>query len=544
MKTVRPFTALLVCALAACAPTVTTPAAPAPTPAPGPAPAVPVVKEAAPNWHLLDPADGVVGISLLRAQRELLASKQPKRTVVVAVIDAGIDTMHPSLRQQLWVNSREKPNNGVDDDGNGFVDDVYGWNFIGGKDNKSVDHDTFELTRLAAQCERSSGRDSLSADYRAKCVDIQSEFARKHGDAEQTLMQVRQFEQLYNRITPYLKAAARTDTLTVKNVTAIVSSNDTVRDARRVFLQLAANGITPQDVDDAMKAYSSQLQWGYNKSFDPRPIVGDNYPDTTIKRYGNHDTRAGDPLHGTHVAGIIGGKPGGGTVGIDQAVRLMAVRAVPDGDERDKDIANAIRYAVDNGANVINMSFGKGYSPYKNLVDAAVKYADSKGVLMVHAAGNDGNNTSELPSYPTPVYLDGGRAVNWIEVGASSWRGRDSLAASFSNYSKALVDVFAPGVAVTSTVPGGGYRPEDGTSMASPVVAGVAALIMSYYPTLSATDVKKIILESATRESDVVVARPGAGGGSVKFGELSATGGIVNAYAALKLAEQMTAARP
>src|SRR5439155_25543472 len=174
----------------------------------------------------------------------------------------------------------------------------------------------------------------------------------------------------------------------------------------------------------------------------------------------------------------------------------------------------------------INMSFGKAYSPYKGVVDAAVKYADSKGVLMVHAAGNEGADADRNPSFPSPIYLDGGRAKNWIEVGSVSWKGADSLVSSFSNYGKGIVDVFAPGTDIYSTVPGGGYKMGSGTSMASPVVAGLAALVMSYYPNLSAADVKRVILESATRMPDRMVARPGASGDVVKFGDLSATGGI------------------
>src|SRR3712207_4182900 len=218
-------------------------------------------------------------------------------------------------------------------------------------------------------------------------------------------------------------------------------------------------------------------------------------------------------------------------------------RSVPDGDERDKDVANAIRYAVDNGAHIINMSFGKGYSPQKRVVDEAVKYADSKGVLLVPAAGNAGEDVKEHPSFPVPTYLDGGRAQNWIEVGASSWKGLDSLAASFSNWNRELVDVFAPGVDVYSTMPGGKYERESGTSMASPVVAGLAAMIMSYYPTLTASDVKRIILQSATRYADRRVVRPGSDEKAL-FGTLSATGGIVNAYAAVKLAEETARTRP
>jgi len=210
---------------------------------------------------------------------------------------------------------------------------------------------------------------------------------------------------------------------------------------------------------------------------------------------------------------------------------------VPDGDERDKDVANGIRYAVDNGAQIINMSFGKGFSPDKRAVDEAVKYAESKGVLLVHAAGNDGEDLATAPNFPHATYLDGGRAKNWIEVGASSWQGGDQLAASFSNYGRAQVDLFAPGVDILSTVPGGGYERNSGTSMAAPVVSGVAALLMSYFPQLTATDVKRILIESAARYPDMMVARPGGKeGDTVRFGDLSVTGGVVDAYAAVRAA--------
>ncbi len=249
--------------------------------------------------------------------------------------------------------------------------------------------------------------------------------------------------------------------------------------------------------------------------------------------------------HGTHVAGIIGAVRGNG-IGIDgisPAVKFMMIRTVPDGDERDKDVANAIRYAADHGAQIISMSFGKGYSPYKQAVDDAVKYADSKGILMVHAAGNDGADLSKGKNFPTPDYIGGGRPANWIEVGASSWKGGDSLAATFSNYGQQQVDVFAPGVDILSTIPGNQYERDSGTSMAAPVVSGLAALIMNYYPNLTAADVKKVIMSSVTKVPNQMVARPGEGSRMVAFGSLSVTGGIVNAYNALKLAEELNASK-
>ena len=505
---------------------------------------------------LLDPtADHVYGISLLRAERELLANRKPQRTVVVAVIDNGIDTAHATLRPHLWVNPKEIPGNGKDDDGDGFVDDVRGWDFIAGADGKYVDHDTYELTRVAGACADSAKRAKLPADYQARCSTIAAEFLRKRQELEQTMNNIRQISSLYTQILPYLRRASHAESVTVAGVTAInPAGSDTLARAKDVFLRLSAQGITPAVVAEAKTAYEGQLEYGYNTSFDPRAtIVRDDYPDTMINRYGNPDVKGPGGMHGTHVSGIIAANRPIGMAratadstdccGIASAVKIMAIRTVPDGDERDKDVANAIRFAADHGAQVINMSFGKAYSPYKNLVDAAVKYADAKGVLMVHAAGNEGANSEQEPSFPTPVYLDGGRAQNWIEVGASSWKSGNALVASFSNYGKP-VDIFAPGEDITSTVPGGKYEQESGTSMASPVVAGVAALIMSYYPTLTASDVKKVILESATKVPGVSVTRPGSTAEHVQFSELSTTGGIVNAYAALQAADRMAAAHP
>jgi subtilisin family serine protease len=527
-------------ALSACAPR-TFPTIPEPVPAPAAAP----IKEPPNDWHLRDATeDRLPGISLLKAEKELLAGKQPRRTVVVAIIDSGIDTAHVELHPQLWTNGAEVAGNGRDDDNNGFVDDVRGWSFIGGP-RGDVNEDTFEVTRLAAQCGRPAGRDSLPDDIKSRCAEIETKYQQKRNEVDQTLSTIRDIEVMYRQITPLLKNASGKDSISPAIVEAINPGDENTREAKRVYLQLHAQGISEQELADAKKAYRSQADFGYNKSFDPRATVGDDYPGTRIMKYGSTSVIGPDATHGTHVAGIVAAvRDAVGATGIAQSVKIMTLRAVPDGDERDKDIANAIRYAVDNGAHIINMSFGKAWSPYKNLVDDAVKYADSKGVLMIHAAGNDGEDVTKAASFPTPVYKDGGRAANWIEVGASSWKLKDSLVATFSNYGKGAVDVFAPGDDIYAPIPGGKFKKESGTSMASPVVAGLSALLMSYYPTLTAADVKRIVLESVTKLGDQEVIRPGEGGTKVKFGELSTTGGIVNAYNAIKLAEQMTVVRP
>lgn len=548
-------------ALAACSsPPVTTATAPAPAPAPSTAQApsahaassAPAVipptnlSEAPRDWQLLDEqVDHVPGVSANRAMRELLAGQQPKRTVVVAIIDGGIDTAHVDLRPNLWSNPRETPANGKDDDKNGYVDDVRGWNFIGGKDGRDVFHDTFEVTRLYAQCQRSGSGPNAPQAAAADdhCKQITADFEHQRSEVNDELQGMRRVQTAVTRILPILREAAHTDSLTVQNVRAIDPSRPELAQAREIFLRLAAAGATPQAVDESVKELENQSRYSLDPSYDPRPIVGDNYADPTQRDYGNNDVMGQDAMHGTHVAGIIGAVRGNG-IGIDgiaPAVKLMMVRTVPDGDERDKDVANAIRYAVDNGANVINMSFGKGYSPYKGVVDDAVRYADAHGVLMVHAAGNDGADLAVKDNFPTPAYISGGRPQNWIEVGASSWKGGDSLVAPFSNYNRQLVDLFAPGVDILSTVPGNSYARESGTSMAAPVVTGVAALLMDYFPSLTAADIKRILIDSARRYPRQQVLRPGDGAAEVPFGTLSATGGIVNAYEAVKMA---AAAKP
>ena len=525
---------LLVLALAACS----APSAPSVAPAPASvatapaAPPAPTFTAAPSDWMLLDAtADGVQGTGARRAVRELLAGRKPARTVVVAVIDGGVDTAHAGLRERLWQNPREVAGNGRDDEGNGHVDDTRGWNFIGGADGRNVKQETLELTREYARCER------VGASA-AGCAEIAAEFTAKREEAQMEAAQLEQVSAVYGITMGLLQRALPGDSLTVERVTALVPTSDSLRVAREIYLQLAQSGVTADQLDKAVTDAKERLEYGLNPKFDPRPLVGDDPANVTERAYGNRDVTGPDASHGTHVAGIVGAtkQADAGMDGVAANVRLMAVRAVPNGDERDKDVANAIRYAVDNGAHIINMSFGKGYSPDKRAVDAAVKYADSRGVLLVHAAGNDGQDLAVEKNFPNATYLDGGRAANWIEVGASSWRGGDHLAAEFSNYGKAEVDLFAPGVDILSTVPGGGWERNSGTSMAAPVVSGVAALLMSYFPKLTAADVKRILLETATRYPDAMVARPGGKEEMVRFGDLSATGGVVDAYAAVRAA--------
>ncbi len=499
------------------------------------------------NWYHLDSKNaGIAGISTNEAYSQLLKGKEAKREVVVAVIDSGIDIEHEDLQGKIWVNADEVAGNGKDDDGNGYIDDVHGWNFIGGKDGENVNFDTYEITRLYG---------SLSEKYKGKTpeeVTDKKEFALYQEVKEAFESEVKQireqaagflgFYERYELAKEQLREALGQEEYTEEDLEAFSPETDALKEAKAVLQFAVLNGLSDEQMQEGNEYFTQSLN-SYNLNFDSREIVGDNYADLSEKYYGNNDVEGPDAQHGTHVAGIIAAVRGNeqGMDGIAAPVKIMVIRAVPNGDERDKDVANAIYYAVDNGANIINMSFGKAYSPQKEAVDAAVRYAEEKGVLLVHAAGNESKNIDEENNFPTKRFLNSKKpAPNWLEVGASSWGGATNFVGDFSNYGRKTVDVFAPGVDIFSTTPDNEYESLSGTSMAAPVTTGVAALIMAYYPDLSAEEVKKIITKSSVKYKRLKVNMPGEEESptTVRFKKLSSSGGIVNAYEALKLAEK------
>ena len=523
------------------APNATTPNG-ATRPVPGASlgvPAVPTLRaltSAPEDWQRLSPeVDGVFGVGSERALSELLNGKTPARRVIVAVIDGGVDTAHTSLVSNLWRNTKETVN-GKDDDDDGLIDNNLGWNYAGGANLKSVNAESFEITRLYAACQGApAGRGTPKPDA-ARCDKLKSDYDKKKNETTMQVAQIASFVQTTSAVTAILQQAMNTKDLTKSAVEAYKPTGEQIAQARQIWLQIEATGLMGKGAEDALAGAQDQVKYSLDINFDSRTIVGDNISDLSEKLYGNRDVTGPDAMHGTHVAGIIGAARNGGKMqGIAPSVQIMAVRAVPNGDERDKDIANAIRFAVDHGAHIINMSFGKSYSPGKSAVDAAAQYAESRGVLIVHAAGNDGENIDVDPSFPSPILENKRRLANWLEVGATSWKGLDELAAEFSNYGRTRVDLFAPGVDILSTVPGGGTKRESGTSMAAPVVSGVAALLMSYFPTLSATEVREILVASA-RRIDVQVVKPGSKD-KVSFAALSSSGAVVDAYAAVKMAQ-------
>jgi len=512
------------------------------------------------DWLLLDyQTDSVPGISSKKAYAELLKGRKSV-AVIVAVIDGGVDYMHEDLKDIMWHNPGEIEGNGIDDDKNGYVDDIYGWNFIGGADGRNVNEDNLEVTRILK-----------SFDYKYKDADPKKLNKKQKKEYKLYLKVKKEVEE--NLVKAATKADSYKSRLAklIKNVDVVeaeLKKNDLAFDqvdsldvesdtllAKGVAMINRVKGLPNiKSIEDVKKLFSKsfqgaidhfsgQVKYHYNINFDPRGIVGDNYNDSSERYYGNPDVKGPDASHGTHVSGTIAAvrHNGIGMDGIADNVKIMAIRVVPNGDERDKDVANGIRYAADNGASIINMSFGKNYKWDKRAVDKAVRYAEKKGVLLIHAAGNSAEDNDEIMHYPTDkfekkMWLCRKGAKSWMDIGANSYKNDSSFVASFSNYGQKDVDLFAPGVAIYSTTPENTYASYQGTSMATPVVAGVAAVIKSYFPGLKAKQIKKILMESSVKKNLNVYVPGTDHEKSVHFSKLSVSGGEVNLYNAIKMA--------
>ncbi len=540
-------------------PVATTPVTP-PAVAAQPAPAAAPVDQSAAQWHLKDPqTDQVPGISVTRTYTELLKNRTSV-PVVVAVIDSGVDTAHVDLKTVLWRNSKEIPGNKIDDDKNGYVDDVNGWSFLGAPDGRNINAETLEVTRIVAKFgprfkgkTRAQVKPAEQADFDLYTRANKSYQAKREelgGQVQQMEQMAGPFEQMSTALKQALKAE-RLDTTTLRRAINDKSTDPRMAGASQQFLQIlrqtgaADTDALLKELQDGLKSQSGQLNDGLSLTFNPRKdIIGDDPENVNDRSYGNADVTGPDAMHGTHVAGIIAADRRNrlGVEGVaGPQVRIMSVRAVPDGDERDKDVANAIRYAVDNGASIINMSFGKEFSPQRKAVEAAYKYAESKNVLLVHAAGNEDDDLEVKPHYPAAFYLDGKSPSNLLTVGASGPRDDEHLTADFSNYGRKSVNVFAPGVGIMATLPGSQYGKLSGTSMAAPVTAGAAAVLRSYFPKLSAADVKRILTQTVIVHH-TQVQQPGTDK-KVDFATLSSTGGIINLYNAVQLALKEEAAK-
>ncbi len=517
------------------------------------------------NWYQQDKSDEMpynLGTDAIYAK--ILKSKIG-RPVIVAVIDSGIDIEHEDLKDVIWVNSDEVPDNGIDDDENGYVDDINGWNFIGGPDGSQVSADTYEMTRLYAKFREKfkNVNPAMLKDKQREEYDTYVKYGKRiENEVKNSKSQYQGFEEKYQVFESVVNHIENLEEEFVldENLLDSLSTSFNPNDAfaANIFnFYLEQTGSIPSGaelrkdllgpLEDGLAYFGSKFKYGWNPDFDPRGIVGDNYSDLKERYYGNNLVEGPDAMHGTHVAGIIAASRNNdiGINGIAENVRIMVIRAVPDGDERDKDVANAIRYAVENGASIINMSFGKGASPEKEVVDEAIRFAEKNDVLIVHAAGNSSENLEEAENYPNDyfkkpkgfLFFRKKQPKNYITIGASAPSSGSDMVADFSNYSNKDVDIFAPGVMMLSTVPNNNYEVQQGTSMAAPVISGIAAILRSHFPTLTAEQVKKAMMESAT-PIETLVKKPGTED-LVPFSSLSVTGGIVDIAKAYIVATQM-----
>lgn len=487
----------------------------------------PIKEEDLKRWSHLDLAkDTIPGMSVDKAYKELVKGKKSTK-IIVGIIDSGVDIDHEDLKGHIWKNTKEIAGNKKDDDGNGYIDDVYGWNFLGEATNENL-----ELTRIVKK------GDDGSETYKKAKAELDTKLAEMN--------QYKPQMDMIDKADKAIKAHLKKDTYTLDDLKKITTTDTSLNQSKMIMMSIATQ-VGPnfqEELKGQIEYVYGQLNYNLNVNFDGRKVVGDNPYDINDKKYGNGNVKGPnveDTEHGTHVAGIVaqlrGNKKGGDGV-VANNVEIMAVRAVPNGDEYDKDIALAIRYAVDNGAKVINGSFGKDYSPNKQWVFDAIKYAASKDVLFVHAAGNDGKDVDAEPNFPTDEVSGTEIADNVLTIGALNPEYGSKIVANFSNYGQKNVDVFAPGVKIYATVPNNKYKFLQGTSMAAPNAAGVAALIRSYYPNLTASQVKHILMDSGTPITTTVAV--GEQAQSKPFAETCVSGKIINAYNALLMAEQMS----
>ena len=471
--------------------------------------------------------DSIAGMSLEKAY-QFLEGKKPT-SVIVAIADSGVDIEHEDLKDVLWMNTKEIKGNNIDDDKNGYVDDIYGWNFLGNASGKIINADQLEITRLVKKRREKFG-DKKSEEiaendtyefesYQRLNQEYMLTISQKEFEIQEMQQTISNLERVKQVFTDVKKLVGK-EKLRLSDLDSLKPTSLMMISQIEAIKKILENGSNEDDlleyyqkVADYTKELKKAIK-GYDLDLNVRETLGDDLYDINDKFYGNNNVIGDKDLekHGTHVAGIVAASRinNKGAKGVANTVKTMTVRIVPDGDEHDKDVALGIRYAVDNGAKIINTSFGKRFSPNKEWVFDAIEYAAKKDVLIVNAAGNDGKDIDIRETYPNDSKdLKTEFADNVITIGASSLYYNEELVASFSNYGKINVDIFAPGVDIYSTVPKNEYEPLSGTSMAAPSTSGVAALIRAYYPALTAKQVKYILMNSGVK-IDFKVIKPGS----------------------------------
>ena len=491
------------------------------------------------DWHLKSVEDDekTAGIAANRAY-ELVKNREAK-PVIIAILDSGIDTTHEDLKAALWVNENEIPNNGIDDDGNGFIDDIHGWNFLGG-DTANVNYENLQVVRLYRELKnKQSFGEALSEQEIDLLAKYRQESLKEQKKAKLEYENAMQFFEFYSFADETMREYFGRSNYTLREVRS-AKPNTEKEEAAIAFLSAVFDDeIDIVDLLEYVKESSVRYKYNTNIDYNPRAIVGDDPNNWNDSIYGNNDLMGSVSDHGTHVAGIAAAirNNGIGIDGVAPNVKIMVVRVVPLGDEYDKDVANAILYAVRNGAQVINMSFGKNYSPNREFVSHAIAIAESKGVIMVHGAGNDAANKDIVLNYPKNER--GMKSPFWFEVGSHTNELGKTYPSDFSNYGEHTIDLFAPGTDIYSTVTSGdNYAFKNGTSMAAPLVTGAIAFLLGYFPELAPGDVKRVLIESANHYEKLKVYRPFINGGRpsvVRFKNLVAGGNSLNLERATKL---------
>ena len=491
------------------------------------------------NWY----NNSKTGLQTEKAYKFLKKKNKKSQEVIVAVIDSGVDIEHEDLQGKIWVNLKEIPGNKIDDDLNGYVDDINGWNFLGNSKGENLEFARYEKVRIYADLRDKYERLKKSQIEESEEYNlynkIKNEILEEQAEYENYKEQNKQLLQVIKFIPNYVATKLGKSDYSLKDLNNWKAEGEDDIQIKNIAIALFLGQISEESLTEQLKQIEDVLNYHLNPDFDDRKLIGDNPLDFKNIKYGNNDVEGTDALHGTHVAGIISAIRGNdkGGDGVAENVKIMSLRAVPNGDEHDKDIALAIRYAVDNGAKIINMSFGKAYSTFQKEVFDAMAYADSLDVLLVHAAGNDNKNIDIESNFPAVEYVFQKKKLDrLITIGASTEKNKEFLAADFSNYGNKSVDIFAPGKDIYNTIPNNKYKKLDGTSMAAPMVAGCAALIKSYYPHLTMKKIKNIILTSGNYYGNTLQRKPGEEN-KIQFSELSKTGMIVDLYKSVKMYE-------
>ncbi len=503
-------------------------------------------------WHWKDlEKEGVHGVSLFKAQQLLIESKLKPTPIVIAILDGGIDTNHHQIRPLLWNNPKEIPGNQIDDDKNGYIDDIHGWNFLGNATGQNVDKASDEKSRIYHRYKnefKQEKLDSVNWDAKKKSTytswrQAAAEIVFTEEDAD-NLAFIKMAKNAVVKMGFILIREMEDSNFTAEKLETYQPIGKITADTKISYLRtLQALGIDRMNghqsiVDDLNEYIAGKEKAAISLETPPEDIrkliIKDRYEDLKDQYYGNNNITGPNAKHGTHVAGLAAGIID--TIftksNFNNPIKLMGVRVVPDGDEYDKDIALGIRYAVNNGAKIINMSFGKSFSPEQAWVDSAIRYAASKDVLIIHSAGNESYDLNNKTVYPSPYSSSfNNKAINMITVGASSDPIiAESLLTDFSNYGNQIVDLFSPGNKIYSSLPNQTYGFTNGTSMSAPILSHIAAIVRAYFPKLSAIEVKAILLQSCWKPEDENSIFPiPQKDQSKKLKELSAEGGIINA---------------